>query len=198
MVVVNLIIILYFITTPCPDHCLIVCLQFQEVLVWYVLRREQMLAFHLRNAIISIFQKNVFKSVPYPNISKTPRSSEMWTSLNNVVALDRQQPILSESMLEKIHDRRTITKIQSATEGYKRNLSLHGSPWWTSYCVGSIHWFVCGMLVVLLLWCHSSQIQGLCSTKSSSKTLENLPYLIYTNTQSCFSVFHFVLLYIFP
>ena len=111
-----------------------------------MVRREQMLAFHLRNAISTIFQKNVFKSVPYPNISKTPRSSEMWTSLNNVVALDRQ-PILSESMLEKIHDRRTITKIQSATEGYKRNLSLHGSPWWTSYCVGSIHWFVCGMLV---------------------------------------------------
>ena len=115
-----------------------------------VRRERRMLAFHLRNAI-SIFQKNVFKLVSHPNISKTPRSSEMWTSLNNVVALDRQQPILSESMLEKIHDRRTITKIQSATEGYKRNLSLHGSPWWTSYCVGSIHWFVCGMLVVVVL-----------------------------------------------
>ena len=122
--------------------------------VWYQhSSREQMLAiqYSLKKNGISIFQKNVFKSVPSPNISKTPRSSEMWTSLNNVVALDRQQPILSESMLEKIHDRRTITKIQSATEGYKRNLSLHGSPWWTSYCVGSIHWFVCGMLVVVVL-----------------------------------------------
>ena len=31
----------------------------------------------------------------------------------------------------------------------------------------------------------------------SSKTLQNLPYYIYTKTQSCFSVFQFVLLYIF-
>ena len=39
---------------------------------------------------------------------------------------------------------------------------------------------------------HSSQFQGMCSTKSSSETLQNLPYFIYsTKTQSCFFRFSF-------
>ena len=38
---------------------------------------------------------------------------------------------------------------------------------------------------------HSSQFQSLCSTKSSSKTLENLPYFICTKTQSCCFRFSF-------
>ena len=33
---------------------------------------------------------------------------------------------------------------------------------------------------------HSSQFQSLCSTKSSSETLQNLPYFIYTKILSCF------------
>ena len=36
---------------------------------------------------------------------------------------------------------------------------------------------------------HSSQFQGLCLTKSSSETLQNLPHFVYTKTQSFF--FHF-------
>ena len=45
----------------------------------------------------------------------------------------------------------------------------------------------------------SPQFQGLCSMKSSSETLQNWPYFIYTKTQKvAFSIFHFVLLYIFP
>ena len=50
------------------------------------------------------------------------------------------------------------------------------------------------LLQVKLL--HSSQFLGLCSTKSSSETLQNLPYFICMKSQSCF--FHFVLLYLFP
>ena len=38
---------------------------------------------------------------------------------------------------------------------------------------------------------HSSQFQGLCLMKSSSETLQNLPYFIYTKTQSCFFRFSF-------
>ena len=38
---------------------------------------------------------------------------------------------------------------------------------------------------------HSSQFQSLCSTKSSSETLQNLPYFVHTKTQSCFFRFSF-------
>ena len=46
--------------------------------------------------------------------------------------------------------------------------------------------------------CHSSQFHGLCSTKCSSETLQNLPYFIYIYLQKpkvAFSVFHFMQLY---
>ena len=36
---------------------------------------------------------------------------------------------------------------------------------------------------------HSSEKRGVCLMKSSSEMLQNLPYFIYTKTQSCF--FHF-------
>ena len=45
---------------------------------------------------------------------------------------------------------------------------------------------------------HFSQFQSLCSMKSSSKTLENLPYFIYTKTQSCFFHFSFRATLCFP
>ena len=38
---------------------------------------------------------------------------------------------------------------------------------------------------------HSSQFQSLCSTKSSIKALQNLPYFMHTNPQSCFFRFSF-------
>ena len=44
---------------------------------------------------------------------------------------------------------------------------------------------------------HSSEIRGLCSTKCSSKTLQNLLYFMYKKTHVVFFVFHFVQLYIF-
>ena len=45
---------------------------------------------------------------------------------------------------------------------------------------------------------HSSEIRGLCSTKSSRKMLQNLPYFWNTKIHVVFFVFHFVLLYFFP
>ena len=44
---------------------------------------------------------------------------------------------------------------------------------------------------------HSSEIRGLCSTKCSSKMLQNLLYFMYKKTHVVFFVFHFVQLYIF-
>ena len=44
---------------------------------------------------------------------------------------------------------------------------------------------------------HSSEIRGLCSTKCSSKTLQNLLYFMYKKTHVVFFVVHFVQLYIF-
>ena len=43
---------------------------------------------------------------------------------------------------------------------------------------------------------HSSEIRGFSLMKWPDETLQNLPYFIYTKTQSCF--FHFVLLYFPP
>ena len=37
---------------------------------------------------------------------------------------------------------------------------------------------------------HSSEVRGLCLTKCPSEMLQNMPYFIYTKTQSC--VFHFL------
>ena len=45
---------------------------------------------------------------------------------------------------------------------------------------------------------HSSEIRGLCSTKCSRETLQNLPYFWNTKTHIVFFVFHFVLFYFFP
>ena len=45
------------------------------------------------------------------------------------------------------------------------------------------------------LYLHSSQFEGLCSTKSSSKMLQNLPYFWNTKNHIVFFIFHFVLLY---
>ena len=44
---------------------------------------------------------------------------------------------------------------------------------------------------------HSSEIRGLCSTKCSSETLQNLLYFMYKKTHVVFFVFHFMQLYIF-
>ena len=44
---------------------------------------------------------------------------------------------------------------------------------------------------------HSSQFEGLCSTKSSSKMLQNLPYFWHKKTHIVLFIFHFVLLYFF-
>ena len=52
------------------------------------------------------------------------------------------------------------------------------------------------LLQVKLL--HSSQFLGLCSTKSSSETLQNLPYFICMKTQSCFFRFSFRAILYFP
>ena len=49
----------------------------------------------------------------------------------------------------------------------------------------------CQMHFVLNVFFHSSQFQSLCLTKSSNETLQNLPYFIYTKTQSCFFRFSF-------
>ena len=46
--------------------------------------------------------------------------------------------------------------------------------------------------------CHSSEIRGLCSMKSSRKMLLNLPYFWNTKTHIVFFIFHFVLLYFSP
>ena len=43
---------------------------------------------------------------------------------------------------------------------------------------------------------HSSQFQGLCSMKSSSEMLQNLPY--FWNMKTHIVIFHFMLLYFFP
>ena len=45
---------------------------------------------------------------------------------------------------------------------------------------------------------HSYRFQGLCLTKRSSETLQNLPYFIYTITQSCFFHFSFRATLFFP
>ena len=45
---------------------------------------------------------------------------------------------------------------------------------------------------------HSSEIRGLCLTKSSSKTLQYFPYFWNAKTHVVFFVFHFVLLYFSP
>ena len=42
---------------------------------------------------------------------------------------------------------------------------------------------------------HSSEIRGLCSTKSSNEILQNLPYFWNKKTCLVFFMFHFVLLY---
>ena len=54
------------------------------------------------------------------------------------------------------------------------------------------------MSIVLQLYYHSSQFHSLCLTKSSSETLQNLPYFIYTKTQSCFFHFSFSATLLFP
>ena len=53
------------------------------------------------------------------------------------------------------------------------------------------------LCLVLQLY-HSTQFHGLCSTKSSSVMLQNLPYLIHTKTQSCFFRFSFCATLFFP
>ena len=54
-----------------------------------------------------------------------------------------------------------------------------------------------GMVRHYYLSIHTSQFQSLCSMKSSSQMLQNLPYFIYTKPKVVFSIFHFMLLYIF-
>ena len=44
---------------------------------------------------------------------------------------------------------------------------------------------------------HSSQFQGLCSTKSSSETIQNLPYFWNAKTHVGFFFFDFMLLCLF-
>ena len=51
---------------------------------------------------------------------------------------------------------------------------------------------------LFLLVCHSSQFQSLCSTKRSSEMLQNLPYFIYTKSQSYFFHFSFRATLFFP
>ena len=45
---------------------------------------------------------------------------------------------------------------------------------------------------------HSSEIRGLCLMKWPIKILQNLPYFIYTKTQSCFFHFSFYTTLFFP
>ena len=45
---------------------------------------------------------------------------------------------------------------------------------------------------------YSFQFKGLCLMKSSSETLQNLPYFIHTKTQSCFFHFSFRATLLFP
>ena len=45
---------------------------------------------------------------------------------------------------------------------------------------------------------HSSEIRGLCLMKWPGETLQNLPYFIYTKTQSCFFHFSFPATLLFP
>ena len=64
----------------------------------------------------------------------------------------------------------------------------------------SFYWFVKKNLnskIGILLLFHSSEIRGLCLTKCSSETLQNLLYFMYKKTHVVFFVFHFVRLYIF-
>ena len=44
-------------------------------------------------------------------------------------------------------------------------------------------------LLPTLLTSHSSQFKGLCSTKSSNETFQNMPYFIDTKIQSCLFYF---------
>ena len=50
----------------------------------------------------------------------------------------------------------------------------------------------------ILIVYHSSEIRGLCSTKCSSETLQNLLYFMYKKTHVVFFVFHLVQLYFSP
>ena len=52
-------------------------------------------------------------------------------------------------------------------------------------------WFISKPLMIYATIFHSSQFQGLCLTKNSSETLQNLPYFIHTKTWSCFFCFSF-------
>ena len=50
--------------------------------------------------------------------------------------------------------------------------------------------FVFGYRKCLIIFMsHSSEIKGLCLMKWLSETLQNLPYFMYTKTQSCFFPF---------
>ena len=52
-------------------------------------------------------------------------------------------------------------------------------------------------LFLFKLCSHSSELRGLCSTKSSSEMLQNLLYFMYKKTHVVFFVFNFMQLYIF-
>ena len=56
----------------------------------------------------------------------------------------------------------------------------------------------CNNTYVMFTSLHSSEKSGLCSTKCSSETLQNLLYFMYKKTHVVFFVFHFMQFYFFP